>query len=207
MTSDTEALQMFQVGPLPTNCYLIDDRYVVDPGGVNDALESALDEAEETLEAILLTHSHWDHIAAVEDVRDRLDGCPILCHSEEFDMLSDPSKNFSRMQGSNISIESDEALESVQLPLSDGSYLDVLHTPGHSPGGVSLHWENESLVLSGDALFQAGVGRTDLPGSDQSVLRDSLRNVLLELPDETSVYPGHGPSTTIGEERRTNPFL
>lgn len=207
MTAETETIEMFQVGPLPTNCYLIDDRYVVDPGGVNQSLADRLDDGIDEIEAILLTHTHWDHIAAVEEVRGRVGGCPVLCHSAEFEMLEDPARNFSRMQGEDISIEADEALESVRLPVGEDDELEVLHTPGHSPGGVSFYWESEDLVLSGDALFQAGVGRTDLPGSDRSRLQSSLRDILLELPDETTVYPGHGPATSIGNEKRDNPFL
>jgi hydroxyacylglutathione hydrolase len=205
MSVDAEGLQRFEVGSLPTNCYVLDDRFVVDPGGMSSDLENYLESVDE-LEAILLTHTHWDHIAGIEAVRDRFPDCRILCHSKEFGMLEDPEKNFSSMMGSGVSYEADAELESCALRVQ-GDALTVLHTPGHSPGGVSLHWAEQDVLLSGDALFQQGVGRTDLPGSDRSTLRDSLKNILMELPDETRVYPGHGPSTTIGQERKTNPFL
>lgn len=200
-----DGLRRFEVGSLPTNCYVLDERFLVDPGGESSALMDCLDGLE-TLEAILLTHTHWDHIAGIDDVRELFPECRILCHSEEFEMLQDPEQNFSSMMGSARSYRADAELESCALRV-EGDDLKVLETPGHSPGGVSFYWREKGLVLSGDALFQRGVGRTDLPGSDQEVLRSSLRNVLMELPDDTRVFPGHGPPTTIGEEEKTNPFL
>ncbi len=200
-----DGLRRFEVGSLPTNCYVIDDRFVVDPGGVSSALRDYLDKLD-TLEAILLTHTHWDHIAGIAELREQFPGCRILCHSEEFEMLKDPEKNFSSMMGSGVAYEPAGAIESCCLKAGNEA-LEVLETPGHSPGGVSLYWKENELVLSGDALFRNGVGRTDLPGSDQGVLRDSLQAVLLDLPDQTGVFPGHGPSTTIGQEQETNPFL
>jgi hydroxyacylglutathione hydrolase len=203
--SDANKIKRFEVGPLPTNCYAVERRYLVDPGGMNPSLEQFLSEVE-NLEAILLTHSHWDHIAGINQVLERFPDCRILCHSEEFDMLSDPDKNFSQMSGETVEFEADAPIESSRLPVGDDS-LDVLFTPGHSPGGVSLYWESEQAVLSGDALFKGGIGRTDLPGSDRERLDESLREVLLALPDETDVFPGHGPPSTIGREKEANPFL
>jgi hydroxyacylglutathione hydrolase len=198
-------LKRFPVGPLPTNCYLLGEAFLVDPGGTSNGLDQALDSIE-TLEAILLTHTHWDHIAGIEAVLEAYPDCRLLCHSAEENMLADPQKNFSAMQGDGIGFESDADLESCALRV-DGEKLNVLETPGHSPGGVSFHWPKRNLVLSGDALFCEGVGRTDLPGSDRGVLDEALREVLLSLPDDTRVFPGHGPATTIGHEADANPFL
>lgn len=198
-------LERFPLGPLPTNCYLLGETFLVDPGGTSDALERTLEEIE-SLEAVLLTHTHWDHIAGVGSILESYPDCRLLCHSAEEEMLADPEKNFSAMQGEGIGFESDGALESCALRV-DGEELTVLETPGHSPGGVSLYWSERDLVLSGDALFREGIGRTDLPGSDRDVLDESLREVLLCLPDETRVFSGHGPETTVGHEADVNPFL
>lgn len=198
-------LRLFPVGPLPTNCYLLGETFLVDPGGTSDDLEQAL-ESIDALEAILLTHSHWDHIAGIESVLEAYPDCRLLCHSAEEEMLADPQQNLSTMQGEGIGFEADAAFESSALRV-DGEELNVLETPGHSSGGVSFHWPERNLVLSGDALFREGVGRTDLPGSDREALDESLRKVLLSLPDDTRVFPGHGPATTIGHEVAANPFL
>lgn len=202
-----EDLACFTLGPLPTNAYLIEDKYLVDPGGMNPNLRSKLDDTVECLEAILLTHCHWDHIDGINDILELYPDCKILCHSDEFEMLSDPEQNFSTMRGdSGISFEADAPLESSALR-ADGEELEILETPGHSPGGISIYWKDRDAVFSGDALFKRGVGRTDLPGSDPDQLMRSIQDVLLELPEDTQVYPGHGPATTIGDETETNPFL
>jgi hydroxyacylglutathione hydrolase len=204
-SSVSNQIKRFEVGPLPTNCFALNQRYLVDPGGMSSSLEQFLS-GMDSLEAILLTHSHWDHIAAIDQVLERFPECRILCHSEEFDMLSDPEKNFSQMSGQRLQFEADAPIESARLPVGDDT-LEVLFTPGHSPGGVSLYWRSEQSVLCGDALFKGGIGRTDLPGSDRNRLDESLQDVLLTLPEETDVFPGHGPSSTIRREKENNPFL
>lgn len=200
-----EGLEMFSVGALPTNCYLMGEQYLVDPGGLNQTLKERLEQIED-LQAIVLTHTHWDHIDGIGEVLEMFPKSEIYCHSREFEMLQDPSKNFSSMQGNGVSYEADSALESFDLTIR-GQEIKVLETPGHSPGGISLYWPAKKIVLTGDALFKRGVGRTDLPGSSKDELMNSLQSILLELSDETKVFPGHGPATTIGEERKTNPFL
>ncbi len=202
---EEDGIKRFEVGPFSTNCYLLDRRYIVDPGGMDPSLEKDL-EGIEQLEAILLTHTHGDHIAAIDEVIERFPDCRILCHSKEFDMLADPSQNLSQMSGRRISFEADAPIEDARLTVG-GDSLDVLFTPGHSPGGISLFWESKNSVLTGDALFKGGVGRTDFPGTSRERLDRSLHEVLMTLPEETKVYPGHGPPSTIGREKQTNPFL
>lgn len=201
-----ERLRRFQVGALSTNCYFLGDNFLVDPGGVTESLRDYLTGEVDRLEAILLTHTHWDHVAGIGEVLNMFPEARILCHSKEIETLSEPSEDFSPMDDDKVQYEADAPVESCELRVN-GDPLSVLETPGHSPGGVSFYWEEKDVVLSGDALFKGGVGRTDIPGSDRNDLRRSLKNVLLELPDSTRVYPGHGPPSTIENEKKTNPFL
>lgn len=198
------------VGPLETNCYLVYcpeslDCAVVDPGAEPSKIFRLI--AEMGLHPVILlnTHGHIDHIGANRDIKDRFD-IPFLIHRLDEPMLKSVLQSeLSFFMGAKSSPSPDEYLEDggqIKIGLSS---LKVIHTPGHSPGSVSFL--GDGFLLSGDTLFNGGVGRTDLPGGSWSELEKSIRDRILNMPDEMTVLPGHGPSTTVGQERRFNPFI
>ncbi|AUS09368.1 metal-binding protein [Laceyella sacchari] len=204
-------IETFVFGPVMTNCYLVHDEesrrgWVVDPGMNPDALLARIRELDIKVEAILLTHAHFDHIGGVEAVRER-SGAPVYVHREEADWLTNPEKNGSLFfMGVPMKCQPAERVltggESIELV---GQTLKVLHTPGHSPGSVTYVWDD--VIFSGDVLFQQSIGRTDLPGGDYETLMKSIHQQLMNLPEATRVLSGHGPETTIGQEQMTNPFV
>lgn len=204
-------IEIFTLGPLATNAYLLTDRetsraIVIDPGAHPEPLLERIEDLH--VEAILLTHTHFDHIAGVDEVRN-LKKCPVYVHALEADWLSDPLLNGSARWpevGGEVSIRAADHLirEEGELELL-GRKFRVLHTPGHSPGSVSYLYQ--SHLFSGDVLFRQSVGRTDLPGGSSKELFASIQDKLLSLPLETTVYPGHGPVTTLEQEKRDNPYL
>ncbi len=200
------------LGPLQTNAYVLyneeKEAVLFDPGGDGAAFVSWLREQKLTPQAILLTHAHFDHIGALEEVRQAF-ACPVYLHEAEKQWLLDPVKNGSARMG-RVPIKTTPAdhLLKNDGALEVGSFsFKLFHTPGHSPGSVSYYFADEKIVFSGDALFQQGIGRTDLYGGDHELLLQSIHNKLLTLPEETIVASGHGPLTTIGQEMDHNPFL
>lgn len=203
--------QKYPLGALATNAYVVTDAertraVVIDPGTADAGMIRRLEGF--AVEAVLLTHAHFDHIGGVEAVRERF-GCPVYIHSAEKDWLTDAAKNGSlRWPEATPPIAGrppDELLaDGDELELL-GAKFRVLFTPGHSPGSVSFLCGD--LLFAGDALFRRSVGRTDLPYGSSEQLEKSIRNKLYVLPEDTIVLPGHGPETTIGEERRENPFV
>jgi len=206
-----EVLQL-PLGPLQTNCYILVceetmETAVIDPSWNGRGIAATLDERGYNLTHILLTHTHFDHIAGLAELKAEKPA-PIYVHPEALDMLHEAT-----MRGAlwNIRFPSppppDEMLAEGQVLQIGRLIVRVLFTPGHAPGHVSFYLPEHSLVFDGDVLFQQSIGRTDLPGGDMELLLRSIREQLLTLPDETQVLPGHGPATTIGEEKRHNPFL
>lgn len=212
------ALQILQmtVGPLDVNCYVLlvnGAAVVVDPGEDGARVAAELKARAATLEAVWLTHAHFDHVGGVTALLANRppggpDTVPVLLHPADRVLLENAVAAAARW---SIQIE---APPTDTLPLEHGQVLElggvkvnVLHTPGHAPGHCAFHIPAYAAVLSGDALFKGSVGRTDLPLADERQLRDSIRRELLSLPDDTAVLPGHGPATTIGVERYGNPFL
>lgn len=202
--------EILTVGPLGVNCYIVGDdktreAIVVDPGGnARDILDTLRREQLQCV-AIVNTHAHFDHIIALTEVRERT-GAPFMLHVDEAKVLASASLGAKMFGFAMVQPKPAERLlrDGDAVRFGDVS-LKILHTPGHTPGGICLL--GDGWVISGDTLFQAGIGRTDLPGGDYATLMASIRDKLLTLPDAMVVYPGHGDSTTIGEERQLNPFL
>jgi glyoxylase-like metal-dependent hydrolase (beta-lactamase superfamily II) len=206
-------VRSFTVGPVQENCYVLrregsDTGLIVDPGDEPDRLLGALEQLGITrLEAILLTHCHFDHVGAVAPVA-RATGAPVYCPELEVGVLADimsfvPWPGFGPFE----SYDADETVAGGERLELAGFEIDVLFTPGHSPGHVTYALPAEGALFSGDVLFQGSVGRVDLPGGDWGTLLESIRRLLDGYPDETTVYPGHMGITTLGAERASNPFL
>jgi len=185
-----------------------DTAVLVDPGDEPDRIRAALDDlGVKTVEAILLTHCHFDHVGAVAPMA-KATGAPVYCPQIEVPVLADimswvPWPGIGPFE----SYEADETLAGGEKLQLAGLEIDVLFTPGHSPGHLVYSIPSEGAILSGDVLFQGSIGRTDLPGGDHQRLLQSIAELLEALPDETDVLPGHMGPTTLGAERRTNPFL
>jgi hydroxyacylglutathione hydrolase len=197
-------------GAFVENCYLVIDEVtaqcaIVDPGEEAGLILHKVEQAGARPVAIWITHAHVDHVLGVSRVRSAT-GAPVLLHPADrplYDRVPEQAAAFGLRADALPS--PDEAWSHGEVVRVGGLTFTVRHTPGHSPGSVSL--VGEGVVFSGDALFQGSIGRTDLPGGDYQTLIDSIERELLVLPDSTIVYSGHGPQTTIGAERRTNPFL
>jgi hydroxyacylglutathione hydrolase len=205
-------VRMFTVGPVQENCFVArragaTEALVFDPGDEADRLVEAIEALELDVKAILLTHTHFDHIGAVAPLA-RATGAPVYCPEIERAVLADimsfvPWPGFGPFE----SYEADELLSGGERLELAGLEIDVVFTPGHSPGHVSYSIPAERALFSGDVLFQSSIGRTDLPGGDFATLMQSIATLLDTLPDDTRVYPGHMGLTTLGTERATNPFL
>jgi len=203
---------MFTVGPVAENCFIVratgsDRALVVDPGEEEERILGAIEELGIKVEAILLTHTHFDHVGAVAPVA-KATGAPVYCPEIEVPVLADimafvPWPGF----GPYESYDADETVSGGERLELAGLEIDVLFTPGHSPGHVTYSLPDGSALFSGDVLFQGSVGRTDLPGGDWGTLLESIRSLVDGFPEETTVYPGHMGITTLGAERASNPFL
>ncbi|MFC1568619.1 MBL fold metallo-hydrolase [bacterium] len=198
------------VGIIETNCYLIEDTdtqqtLCIDPGGDAEKILAICKKNHCVIEKILLTHGHYDHIAAANALVDMLN-IKVWIHPEDVEMATNPEMNLSSFITAPYHIDSYMEYFEVGTPVSFADKnITVLHTPGHTPGSVCFLWENQ--LISGDTLFRNSIGRTDFPGSDPEQLIESIELKLMPLNDNVQVYPGHGMATTIGHERGKNPFL
>jgi hydroxyacylglutathione hydrolase len=205
-------LETFPVGPLHCNCTILGDEatheaMVVDPGDNIPEILSRLQKHGLTLRQIVVTHAHIDHVGGAAQLR-KLTGAPVLMNQQDLALLG-----MMEMQAGWIGVPTPEVAPpdaSAEDGLAVGLAAlpaEVIHTPGHTPGSICLLFPAQHLLLAGDTLFAGSIGRTDLPGGDGHQILRSLRDRLLVLPDATRVVPGHGPETTIGVERHSNPFL
>jgi glyoxylase-like metal-dependent hydrolase (beta-lactamase superfamily II) len=200
------------VGPVAANCFVIGDEEsgdgaIIDPGGDAGKILDVVKETGLTIRFILATHGHFDHNAGVTELKRDLD-VDFLLHREDL-MFVQRSKGSAMNWGIVI-----EQVPDPDGYIDDGDILklgtlelEIIHTPGHSPGGISFYIEKENVLFSGDTLFQGSIGRTDFEGGSMAVLAASIRERLYTLPDSTIVYTGHGPQTTIGDEKRHNMFV
>jgi hydroxyacylglutathione hydrolase len=206
-------VRAFTVGPVQENCYIVrspeaKSAVIIDPGEEAERLIEALTSLQiEQLDAILITHTHFDHVGAVAPMA-RATGAPVICPALETQVLANimeyvPWPEFGPFE----SYEADQTVAGGERLALAGLEFEVLFTPGHSPGHVSYALPDHRAVFSGDVLFQGSVGRVDLPGGDWPTLRASIESLLDSLPEDTTVYPGHMGITTLGRERASNPFL
>ncbi len=205
-------LETFPVGPLACNCTILGDQeageaIVIDPGDEISRIQRRLAELGLKLKQILITHAHIDHVGGALKLK-RLTGAPIYLNENDL-----PQLDFMAEQAAWIGVQTPETAP-PDATLTDGLVVglsrfpaQVMHTPGHTQGSVCLHFAPLKLLVAGDTLFAGSIGRTDLPGGDFDQIIRSIHSKVLALPDETQVLPGHGPVTTIGEEREHNPFL
>ena len=210
-------LEILTVGPMQTCCYIVADKetdalMVIDPGGDADVvIESVRMMSGEPL-FIVNTHGHGDHIAANGELKEAYPSAQLCIHAADAEMLTSPVKNLSGFFGVPIkSPPADRMLaEGDELALG-GIRFRVLHLPGHTPGGIALYWPGTEhvagMLFSGDALFAGGIGRTDFPGADEKSLLRCIRDKVFTLPADTLLLPGHGPTSTVGREKETNPFF
>lgn len=199
------------LGALNTNCYIVYDDYknalIFDPAANSQDIIETVKDYGLTVEGILLTHAHYDHIGALDVIRDTYK-VPVYVAEEEQDWLLDPMKNLSGYVGEEITANPAEHSFDIGKDYSISNFqFTVLPTPGHSPGGVSFVFAEDKFVVTGDALFAGSIGRTDFPGSNHSQLLRGIREQLFTLPDNYTIYPGHMGSSTIGQEKITNPFF
>jgi len=202
-------LKMLVVGPFMSNCYIVgsestEEGMIIDPGAEAKEILNNVKELGLNIKIIVLTHAHIDHIGALKEVKDAT-GAEVAIHGDDADLLRERSLGMAF----GISYPNPPAPDRLlkggdSIDIGDLHFL-VLHTPGHSLGGICLF--GHGIVFSGDTLFNYGIGRTDFPGCSYNQLMNSIHTKLMVLPDDTVVYPGHGPDTTIGAERRGNPFL
>jgi glyoxylase-like metal-dependent hydrolase (beta-lactamase superfamily II) len=215
-TNQPPEIRTCTLGPFATNCYVVAppkqgiDRpcWIIDASFEPSAMLRAIRDNHWHPEALILTHTHVDHIAGVDEVLKAYPGLKVLVHESERAWLADPMLNLSGVMGLPVSVNC--PVQTIgngdTLQLGDMTWR-VLHTPGHSPGGITLVDNESCTAIVGDTLFAGSIGRTDFPGSSIDVLAKAIRERLYTLPDDTRVLSGHGPETTIGREKRSNPYV
>lgn len=204
-------IQAFVLGAVGTNCYFVTNEVtkqtiIIDPPEQAGRIREKLEDKGLAPVAILLTHGHFDHIMAASDLSEDY-GIPVYAPEAEKALLEAPRLNLSESMGSSFAITPDIFLHDMEQLTIAGFPVRVLLTPGHTAGSVCYHFYEDNVLVSGDTLFFESVGRTDLPSGNMEHLLESIRTKLMCLEDSVKVYPGHGPRTTIGHERKNNPFL
>ncbi len=199
------------LGMVSTNCYIVSDEItkeaiVIDPADQADKIIEFLEHEQLSLQAILLTHGHFDHIMGVEELKKHF-GVKVYASMAEEKLLLNPGWNCSIQIAKNVSIIADEWVEEGNQLVFGPLHLKVIETPGHTRGSICYYFESEHVLFSGDTLFLESVGRCDLPTGNAQRLVESVVNKLMILPDETIVYPGHGKETSIGYEKRNNAYI
>ena len=204
-------IEEYQVGAIMTNCYFLineetKETIIVDPGGSTKLLESKIQEGGLKPVAILLTHGHFDHASGAGELKQKY-GIKIYAHEDEKETMKNPDINLSTMLGITEQYESDIYVKEGDILHLAGFDLEVIHTPGHTAGGVCYYMKEQKILVSGDALFCMSIGRTDFPGGSASSLIRAIKEKLMVLPGDVQVLPGHEGKTYIGYERDHNPYL
>lgn len=204
-------VKQYQVGAVGTNCYILINKsmgeaVIVDPGDSAIMLEKKLDEMGVRPVAILLTHGHFDHVMAAQELAEHYN-IERYIHEEEKETLEKPNMNVSIMINRQDSYSADKFIREGDILEFAGFKFEVIHTPGHTLGGVCYYVREEKLLFSGDSLFNGSIGRTDFPGGSMSKLVRGIKEKLMVLPDDVKVYPGHDCTTTIVHEKMYNPYL
>jgi hydroxyacylglutathione hydrolase len=205
-------IEKYPLGMVRANCYIVynnetKETIIVDPADNGAYIKNIADENGLHIQAILLTHGHFDHIMAAEFLHESYQ-IPIMAHEKEKDILENPAMNLSgSMSGNEICVKANHPLKDGEILELLGTKITVIHTPGHTAGGVCYWFEKEKLLFSGDTLFNGAVGRCDFPTGSMSTLVRSIKEKLLTLEDDVIVYPGHEGETSIGRERKFNPYI
>lgn len=203
-------LEKITVGSYMSNCYIVGceetkEAAVIDPGADFKKIDETIEELNVKIKFVILTHAHGDHIGALNEVIKKYN-VPVYVHEDEVDMLQDANKNLSRMMfRKEIKVEPQKLLKDGEIIELGNLEMEIIHTPGHTKGSISIKVEN--IILTGDTLFNGSIGRTDFLGGSFEDIISSIKTKIFKYDDEVIVYPGHNSPTTIGNERKTNPFV
>ena len=205
-------IEKFVTGIISTNCYIVTNEetketVIVDPANLSKAMIGYIEEEELVIKAILLTHAHFDHIMGIDKVIDRYGEMPVYVEESDLELLHTPSMNESTVYTNGYSYPGGDVIHDGDVLHLIGEDFRVIHTPGHTKGSCCYYLKDEDVLFSGDTVFYGSVGRTDFPGGSTAEIVRSLHKLVDSLPEETEVFPGHDASTTIGYEKRYNPFV